>query len=122
MSSTKSAAITVITKCENLIEAFRKLRKIIFDNFSQRDKNIWLRRIQHHIILCNKLIRKGKITVHNQRRLQTVLQKIKTVKQLIQIKCHSGSGISGKANKPSNRVKWENIKSCYKGGFKPGLL
>ena len=73
----------VIKESQNLILAFQKLRKIIFDNCSENDKTIWQKRLTKKLYLCNRIIRNAKLSIGVQRKLQTVIEQLKTARKLI---------------------------------------
>ncbi len=123
-------ASKVIKESQKLILVFQKLRKIIFDNFSQRDKTIWCKRLTRKICSCNKVVRNvTKLSVGLQRKLQTIIQQLKLIRKLISKQHqHVGTGLSGSAAATppppplSKRVLWENVLSCFQGRVRTGII
>ncbi|XP_060528400.1 uncharacterized protein LOC132703267 [Cylas formicarius] len=115
-----------IEDAQNLILAFRQVNKYVFDNLTEEDKNVWLGRLRRNIIRCNKIVRSPKknISMGLQRKIQTTIQHLKTIKQMIlNHRHHFGMGLQN--NSPANikqRVLWEQIVSCFQGRVLTGVI
>jgi hypothetical protein len=116
-------ASKVFCESQKLILAFQRLRKIIFDKFSEKDKTLWQKRFTKKIYLCNTTLRSAKLSIGLKRKLQTILQQLKAVRKIISIQYHVGAGFWGvSAAALKKRVVWENVVSCFQGRVRTGVI
>uniref|UniRef100_A0A6P7GZD0 Uncharacterized protein LOC114344877 n=1 Tax=Diabrotica virgifera virgifera TaxID=50390 RepID=A0A6P7GZD0_DIAVI len=111
----------VIKQSDDLLHIIKKLRKIIFDKFTDRDRKVWTRRVNSQIWRCNKVIKNNKLPIGTVRKLQTNIGHFKHFRQIILNfnNKHVGMGFSSKLR---NRVKWENVMSCFASRIKTGVI
>ncbi|XP_072388760.1 uncharacterized protein [Diabrotica undecimpunctata] len=111
----------IIKQTDGVVLAIKKLRKILFDNFTIRDAEVWLKRLQKQIKLCKKVIRsrkQNKLSVGTCRKIETNLGHFKHFRKLI-LNRHIGSGLHLKLGQ---RVKWENVQSSFQSRIKTGII
>ncbi|XP_072394634.1 uncharacterized protein [Diabrotica undecimpunctata] len=108
----------IVKQCENLLLFIKRVRKIVFDKFTAKDEEVWLKRITKQIKTCNKVIKKRNLPIGTIRKLQTHVGHFKHFKQSI-LNRHVGMGLD---NKLKTRVKWENVVSAFNSRIKTGVI
>ncbi|XP_050513837.1 uncharacterized protein LOC126889531 [Diabrotica virgifera virgifera] len=102
----------------DIVQNLIKARDILFQNYTPREANIWLKHIKRHLTLFNKAIRYGDLDVPKLRRLQTNVGHLKTIKVEIQnFSHHVGAGMNKR-----NKVKWEEVTSSFASRVRTGII
>ncbi|CAH1104463.1 unnamed protein product [Psylliodes chrysocephalus] len=109
---------SVIKRSDKLLVAIRKLRKIIFDKFTARDAEIWLKLLNKQVKTCNKCIKDKSLSIGARRKLQTNIGHFKHFRKLI-LNRHVGLGPNSKLR---NRVKWENVTWSFASRLRTGII
>ncbi|CAH1105255.1 unnamed protein product [Psylliodes chrysocephalus] len=112
---------SVIKQSDGVLSAIKKLRKILFDNFTIKDAEIWLKRLQRQIKSRNKAIRSRRqynLSIGALCKLETNVGHFKHFRKLI-LNRHIGMGIQSKLGQ---RVKWANVESSFKSRVKTGII
>ncbi|XP_072401469.1 uncharacterized protein [Diabrotica undecimpunctata] len=111
----------VIKQSDDLMNIIKKLSKIIFDKFTERDRKVWTRRLNSQIFRCSKVIKNNRLSVGTVRKLQTYIGHFKHFRQIILNFNNKYVGL-GLNSKLRNRVKWENVISCFASRIKTGVI
>ncbi|XP_072385942.1 uncharacterized protein [Diabrotica undecimpunctata] len=111
----------IIKQSDDLMHIIKKLRKIIFDKFTERDRKVWTRRLNSQIWRCSNVIKNNKLSLGTVRKLQTSIGHFKHFRQIILNFNNKYVGL-GLSSKLRNRVKWENIISCFASRIKTGVI
>ncbi|XP_072388457.1 uncharacterized protein [Diabrotica undecimpunctata] len=111
----------VIKQSDDLMHIIKKLSKIIFDKFTERDRKVWTRRLNSQIFRCSKVIKNNRLSVGTVRKLQTYIGHFKHFRQIILNFNNKYVGL-GLSSKLRNRVKWENVISCFASRIKTGVI
>ncbi|CAH1106880.1 unnamed protein product [Psylliodes chrysocephalus] len=112
---------SIIKQSDNILAAIKKPRKILFDNFTIKNAEIWLKRLQRQIKSCNKAIRSRQqynLSIGDLRKLETNVGHFKHFRKLI-LNRHIGMGIQSKLGQ---RVKWANVESSFKSRATTGII
>ncbi|XP_072383783.1 uncharacterized protein [Diabrotica undecimpunctata] len=111
----------VIKQSDDLMHIIKKLSKIIFDKFTERDRKVWTRRLNSQMFRCSKVIKNNRLSVGTVRKLQTYIGHFKHFRQIILNFNNKYVGL-GLNSKLHNRVKWENVISCFASRIKTGVI
>ncbi|XP_050498751.1 uncharacterized protein LOC126884985 [Diabrotica virgifera virgifera] len=110
----------IVKQSDNLLLTIKRLRKIIFDKFTQNDAKVWLKRLNAHICKCNNLIKAKKLPIGTARKLQSNVGHFKHFRRIIlNFNRRVGLGLNSKLR---NRVKWENVVSSFASRIKTGVI
>lgn len=109
---------------DEIINKFKNIKQILIQDFSIKEKEVWLKHIKSNIKLCNKAIRNSDVSIGSLRKLQTNLGHLKVFQTSIQnlSQNHVGKGLGTKKNKISGRVKWMDLCSAFKGRVRTGII
>lgn len=111
-----SSEIAVLS--DTIIKKFKEVEKLLFDNFTLRQGEVWVKHLKSHIRLCNIAINDADLSVGTLNKLQTNIGHLKRFLILIK-NGHVGQGLSPKR---SSRVKWEDIISIFEDRVRTGVI
>ena len=124
LNQNNNKIISKIQESIKLITTFNKLKKYTLDKITVNYLDIWVKRVQKQILICNRIIKNKKLPLHpgTKRRIQTILGHLKSIKKSIS-NHYVGLGInSSKKSKKQNMVVWENVISCFEGRVRTGVI
>ena len=81
LNQNNNKIISKIQESIKLITTFNKLKKYSLDKITVKDLDIWVKRVQKQIIICNRIIRNKKLLLHpgTKGRIQTILEHLKSI-------------------------------------------
>ncbi|KAJ8916476.1 hypothetical protein NQ315_014695 [Exocentrus adspersus] len=104
-----------------IVEIFRKALTQLSFNSSRGDKERWLRYVSNNIRLFNKAVKHGNHNLGIRNKLQTNLAQLQHFK--ITVKNFFKERVDGNLKqKRSDRVRWEDITSAFKGRLCTGVI